>query len=327
MILTCPACGTRYAVKDGAIPPGGRQVRCANCKNSWHQDPDPADDAAEAPAEPLAAAEESPASAPMSHPAGEPGGKPPESALSDHAHPDQPGDPAVEAADPDSAPLPMPGATAPVETVTPAASPPPEEVETQAWAEPATASGPVRSERMAVTPADSWSEPGGPDDFAGYERDEEPASGRGLIGLLLALLLIAALVAAFWFLAPASLKQRLGVVERADTPLLVQVDQQTWRALESGGDILEVSGKIINPTEQAVAVPPLAAQLRSLKQKVVLGWTIPPPVPTLPAGASASFYSTRLDLPADAACLDVVLDKSKIKPCVAAAVNNRSRAG
>nr|MDQ3077479.1 zinc-ribbon domain-containing protein [Pseudomonadota bacterium] len=40
MILTCPACATQYTVKDGAIPPGGRQVRCASCKHSWHQDGD-----------------------------------------------------------------------------------------------------------------------------------------------------------------------------------------------------------------------------------------------------------------------------------------------
>ena len=46
MILTCPNCGTQYVVKDGAIPPQGRQVRCASCKHSWHQDPDPADEAA-----------------------------------------------------------------------------------------------------------------------------------------------------------------------------------------------------------------------------------------------------------------------------------------
>jgi predicted Zn finger-like uncharacterized protein len=40
MILTCPSCGTQYVVKDGAIPPEGRQVRCAACKHSWHQNPD-----------------------------------------------------------------------------------------------------------------------------------------------------------------------------------------------------------------------------------------------------------------------------------------------
>ena len=42
MILTCPACDTKYVVKDGAIPAAGRQVRCASCKHSWHQDPEPA---------------------------------------------------------------------------------------------------------------------------------------------------------------------------------------------------------------------------------------------------------------------------------------------
>ena len=54
MILTCPNCGTQYVVKDGAIPPQGRQVRCASCKHSWHQDPrspQPSDDAARKPKE------------------------------------------------------------------------------------------------------------------------------------------------------------------------------------------------------------------------------------------------------------------------------------
>ena len=40
MILTCPACATQYRLKDGAIPPEGRQVRCAACKHKWHQDGD-----------------------------------------------------------------------------------------------------------------------------------------------------------------------------------------------------------------------------------------------------------------------------------------------
>src|SRR5207253_2210516 len=54
MILTCPNCGTQYVVKDGAIPPEGRQVRCAACKHSWHQDPE-----APAAAAPEGTAEES----------------------------------------------------------------------------------------------------------------------------------------------------------------------------------------------------------------------------------------------------------------------------
>ena len=36
MILTCPNCSTRYTLQASQLPSGGRTVRCAACKTTWH---------------------------------------------------------------------------------------------------------------------------------------------------------------------------------------------------------------------------------------------------------------------------------------------------
>jgi predicted Zn finger-like uncharacterized protein len=59
MILSCPACATRYEVDGTKFPAQGRTVRCAKCGHSWHQPgpepevfaPEPASAPAPTPAE------------------------------------------------------------------------------------------------------------------------------------------------------------------------------------------------------------------------------------------------------------------------------------
>lgn len=74
MILTCPACNTRYLVPDAAIGTTGRRVRCAACRHSWFQDA-PVLDLGPAPAAP-AESGEAPSDAPAGSPAPESGAAP-----------------------------------------------------------------------------------------------------------------------------------------------------------------------------------------------------------------------------------------------------------
>ena len=273
MILTCPNCATQYVVKDGAIPPQGRQVRCASCKHSWHQDPEPADELQMGPemqpAESVAD-DESFAEATMIDPRSGPEAE--ERAYEEAA--------LEEAGADDADPEPRAPVTLEVR-----------DYDAPAHAEPA--------------PYDEFSP------FAD-RGSAEPRRRGPLLTILLMLALLAALAAAFWFFAPAEWKARLGLTE-ATTPLELSNPPHIERTkLASGnGELLTVAGRVINPTNETHSIPPIYAQLHNREGKVIYSWTIAPPAPSLAPGASASFNSAQMNFPAGAEDLTITLGRPK----------------
>ncbi|WP_309602219.1 zinc-ribbon domain-containing protein [Sphingomonas sp.] len=263
MILTCPACSTKYVVKDGAIPPAGRQVRCASCKHSWHQDPETSGAVAAEQQEEQAVAvssqqlvEEPPVETLVAEPTAEP-------VAIDHG---------VDAPPPPVAP--PPGDDRQWAPVEPAA----------AWDEPA-------SQPVAAAPAEDEFEP-----FYDHEPIDERPKRKWPLLLLLALLVALAAIA-FWFLAPAEMKARVGIASAGASQLDVVLTNQNSQKLGSGNILFTLSGRVVNPTDERQPVPPIQAELLDARKHVVYSWTISPPAASLEPNKSASFNSAEVDVP------------------------------
>jgi hypothetical protein len=81
---------------------------------------------------------------------------------------------------------------------------------------------------------------------------------------------------------------------RCDTAAADDHDQRP-QALQSGNELVAISGRVINPTDREQPVPPIIAELRDKQSKrVVHRWTIPPPARAAPR-TSASFNSAEVD--------------------------------
>lgn len=294
MILTCPACGTQYVVKDGAIPPQGRQVRCAACRHSWTQEFMPPE--AE-PGQGSAVSGEAPGEAGEALPT-QSGSSPTAAEVLEAA--EEAPEPLIEG--PDSEPAPEPSELARAIASTTDEPRPDDEPRTDSW------------EREPQAGRDWPDEPpvdaAGDDDFSPFaprSEVEEPGRRSPFLVVLLLVLAIAAAAAAFWFLAPAEWKQRLGIAGVDETPLQLMVEGNDRQALASGNELLAVSGRVINPTNRVQRVPPIYAELKSSSGKVVYQWTIDPPTPRLAPGASARFNSAQVNVPAGGDDLTITL--------------------
>jgi len=140
-----------------------------------------------------------------------------------------------------------------------------------------------------------------------YEPEPVAAAGRRVPILVWILLLVAVLAAAGWFLAPDTIREKLGM-SSGDTDLEVMVTNNDRQRLASGNQLFAVSGRVINPTDKAQPVPPIKAELLDAsRQKVVYSWMIDRPATTLAPGASASFNSAEVDVPEGGVYLRVTL--------------------
>jgi len=270
MILTCPACGTQYVVKDGAIPPGGRQVRCASCRHSWHQDPDDSDE--------LAAADDSP-----------------EPVTDNNVPPSELSITPIETSDAGR------GAEA---------SELDHRVATSDNVAAETSDERVEHRDQGERPPEP---PAVEDEFTPFAvgATDEPKRRSGAFGALIAIILIALAAFAFWYFAPVEWKARVGLAEATETPLQLMMTHSDRQPLASGNELLAISGRVINPTQEQQNVPPITAQLRDDAGKLVYSWTIAPPTPSLRAGASAPFYSAEVNVPAGGNELTVTLGTPK----------------
>lgn len=282
MILTCPSCGTQYVVKDGAIPATGRQVRCKACQHSWREFP-PTGEALELDREVAVAAE------PVDEAREAVDGLPEDTA----------GEPVVETLPEDTEVAESEYDRDEALPEDPGPPPIPPEADVGGLAEAAP------SNRLEWVQQD--------DDFSPFAPRDAGSRPRSRILLAaVGVLLIAAIVAGLWFFAPPELRERLGIASQDETPLQLMMTHSDRTQLASGNEFLNISGRIINPTDRQQNVPPIHAQLLDASGKVVYKWTIPPPIKSIPPGGSTSFNSAELNIPPAAQELTVTLGEPKI---------------
>lgn len=290
MLLVCPSCSTRYVVPDQAIGATGRQVRCANCKNSWFQDGPvievPAAPAIVAPITPVeqdvadhrsVAHEEPPV--PKHGPIGETGnaiatnGEFPKSATQPEktAAPEHFDFVTHSAASPAPPSPTSPSPTSPSFAETPPPPPVPEPVVvfpmpqvSQFAHEP-----PFKPRR---NPAKLWT---------------MAAAGFAVMALLAAL--------AIWqFGFPGG--SMLSAGQEPELKIVLNQDLQLEERAD-GTPYFIASGSVVNPTAQQHRIPDMLVTLKDASGRSVYNWQMRPKTRNLGPGGKLEFSEARLDVP------------------------------
>ena len=157
-------------------------------------------------------------------------------------------------------------------------APPPPPPVVERWAEPTVSAEPP------------WEEP------AGFRPRRNPARLWTMAAIGGALLMVGGIVGLQFIELPA-MSRSIGIpVQSADTLSIVDESAMT-RRLERGNDVLEVSGYIVNQTNEVQRVPQIQAELKDGQGRVVYSWSIAPPVRELQPRGRVAFNSANVGVP------------------------------
>jgi len=285
MILTCPACQTRFAINAAALGDAGRKVRCAKCGDNWHQMPEedppaPAPKAAKA-AKPKAAA------APPKAAKAEPDDPAPGDGPSDDEDNNGGGD-----GDGDG------GDAGETDSVDDAENAPKDSSE--------AAAGP--EDKKLRRAKDRAKRAAGRVVASGKDSDKGGRK-RGLIGWLVLLLVFAGIGGGGFFyqekiveiwLPAGQLYDMLGNGAEPEKFGLAIQNVKWEHKWEKGKPVLVVHGDVTNISEKLQSVPRLRVIIRDEKGRRLFRWTVTTALNKLEPGAGTAF-TTRLANPPDGA--------------------------
>lgn len=270
MIISCPACATRYVVPDSAIGLEGRTVRCAKCRHSWYQD-----------APELELVEQAPAQAAIAQPA------PPEPEPEPVAAADRP-----RFVTP--APVAEPGFEEEVAAPPVAEAddiPPPPPYEAPRAAEPVEADDAV-SQFDAAPP---------------FRRRRNPMRLWTWAAAIFAILAAGTIGAvSYWGLPDwVPVNQPTFGYNRTDLQLDFPPDRQERRQTPNGTEYFGASGTITNVGGQTEDVPPILIVLRDARERIVYSWEVQPPKRSLAPGESVTVNEAVTDVPRSARVAEI----------------------
>lgn len=327
MIISCPACGTRYVVPETAIGGEGRTVRCAKCKHSWFQEPKPLDLTEQAAsggtngktsAQPAAPAKPKPVGKDTAAPSvshwrtkdspDTSGAAKPRPAADDNSvaaaalKKGLAGDGAAESS---SGPKPTPSPAA--ETTDHAAS------ADQAFnpkADPLAGEG-------ASDPFDNadYDFDDGFDEDEGSRFDYSPPFTRKrnslkmwtIAAAIFALLASGTVVAVNYYGLPDwfPITRPTFGIGKDTLELDFPAAQQRKATLETGEEIFEVRGSITNTGEESIGVPNLLIVFRDEREKNVYSWVVAPAKPELAPGETLNVTEAVTDIPVSAKAAEI----------------------
>jgi len=318
MIISCPACDTRYAVPDSAIGAEGRRVRCAKCKHSWFQEP--AETAPIAPPRPVAPPPSpSPPAARQPQPPSPPASAPlddgiPQPSVS-HWQSEEPPAGSAEKAGPAAAgDLAARALRAGLGTSDAASSAAP-----PATSEPA----PPRADPLSGETVDEASAPSTVYDDTGTYDEDDGADDEGysqfdyrppftrrrntlrmwtVAAVVFALMASGTVVAVNYYGLPewVPVSRPTFGVGRTGLELDFPAGQNRTEPLESGEVIFRVRGTISNQSRETMSVPSLLIVFRDERQRQVANWVVAPTKSSLAPGEVLNVTEAIADVPPSA---------------------------